>query len=133
MKTKTEVVVRRLAGRKADLCELSQRYQVLPPGATLAGLKGSGHDTLPWAPAQGAGVGWGRGALQRTDGACPALHPFPLLLPPGNNTLIFLWGTPSPQLSLHDYRHLYVTSSYNKEHTYYNKDSVQLKKKKNFK
>ena len=42
--------------------------------------------------------------------ACPALHPFPLLLPPGNNTLIFLWGTPSPQLSLHDYRHLYVTS-----------------------
>ena len=67
---------------------------MLPPGASVAGLKGSGQDTLPRAPAQGAGVGWGRGALQRTVGACPALHPFSLLVPPGNNTPIFLWGNP---------------------------------------
>ena len=74
----------------------AQRYQLLPPGATLAGLKGSGQDTLPWAPAQGAGVGWGRGALQRTVGACPAFHPFPLLFFQATTPRFSFGGPPLP-------------------------------------
>ena len=111
MKTKTEVVVRRPPGRKADLGELCPKA----PSAPSWGLPGWAERKQAGRPPLGISTGCrggvGEGSPQRTvAGACPALHPFPLLDPPGNNTRIFLWGTPPSPLSPHDFWHLYVTS-----------------------
>ena len=111
MKTKAEVVVRRLPGRKADLGELCPKVPSAPswhlPG--WAERKQAGRP--PLGISTGCRGGVGEGSSQRTVvGACPALHTFPLLVPPGNNTWIFLWGTPSSPLSLNVCRHVYVIS-----------------------
>ena len=111
VKTKTEDVVRRLPGRKADLGELCPKA----PSAPSWGLPGWAERKRAGRPPLGISTGCrgavGEGSSQRTAvGACPALHLFALLVPPGNNTPIFLLGTPSSPLSLHDCSHLYVTS-----------------------
>ena len=102
--------MRRLPGRKADICELCPKV----PSAPTWGLPGSAERKWAGCPSLGTSTGCrgvGEGSLQSpVVGACPALHPFPLLVPPGNNTRIFLWGTPASPLSLHDFWHLYVTS-----------------------
>ena len=87
----------------------AKRYQVLPPCATLAGLRGSGQDTLHRAPAQGA-VWGGRGGAA---GHCCRCPPCPPPISPSSSRQQhpnFPLGDPLSPLSLHDCRHLYVAS-----------------------
>ena len=110
VKTKTVVVVRRLPGRKADLCELCSKIPSSPswchPG--WAERKQAGHP--PLGTNTGSRCGMGEGSSAEDFWCLPFLPPISPSVLPGNNTPIFLWGTPSSPLSLHHCRHLYVTS-----------------------